>query len=317
MLSDESRRVVDAANAQPEPALARLDAAGDRAYAAALRERFRVAAPAPDPTAPRVRIDDVELDGVAAGRSARIYRPPGLDERGAAVVFCHGGGWVAGSPRDYDGFCRALAAAARSLVVSVAYRLAPEHPFPAAAEDAFAALAWTHANARRLGVDPAGISVAGISAGGNLAAAAALRARDEGGPPLRRQVLIYPVLDGAMALDSHRRNGTGFVTTHEQIAWFWRQYAPRADDRRHPYASPLRAGDLAGLPPALVIAAEHDPLRDEAEAYAAALRSAGGAATFVECPGEIHGFVSLFPEAPVVAGVVRDVAAEVAATGNR
>jgi acetyl esterase len=149
----------------------------------------------------------------------------------------------------------------------------------------------------------------GVSAGGNLAAAVTLRARDEKGPPIRGQLLVYPVLDDTMSSDSHRRRGEGFVTTHPQIGWFWRQYVPDPVIRTSPYASPPRADDLSGLPPAVVLAAEYDPLRDEAEAYANALREAGTPVMFHEYGGQIHGFVSLLPDSLAARTAVRDLVA--------
>lgn len=311
MLSEESRRLVEKSAAIPLPDFANLDADGARAYVEALRRSFVLPLPTSGPGA-AVSVEELGMDGDAAGTSLRLYRPAARpDESLPVLLFFHGGGWVAGSPRAYDGLSRSLAARARCLVASVAYRLAPEHRWPAASDDALAATRWVSANARGLGADPERISVAGLSAGANLAAVTALRCRDEGGPPLLRQVLVYPVLDAEMELDSHRRNGSGYVTTHDQIAWFWREYAPHAGDRVRPYVSPSRATDLAGLPTALVLAAEYDPLRDEAEAYALALRAAGTEARFVEHRGQLHGFLSLFPDSRAADEALREIAASV------
>ncbi len=294
MLSLECQRLVDEVRARPTIDLAGLDAEGSAAYASRLRRDF----PVPEAgVVSGVGIEDVELDGGARGVRARIYRPDVAPERAPVAVFLHGGGWVAGAPRAYDGLCVELATTAGCVVVSVAYRLAPEHSYPAAHDDAYAATRWVADNAPRLGGDPRRIVMVGVSAGGNLAASIALRARDEDGPRIGAQVLIYPVLDGSMALSSHERNGEGFVTTHAQISWFWDQYVPDRSQRDDPYASPLRASSLANLPPALVLGAEYDPLHDEAQTYVRELVAAGSPARFRECPGQIHGFVSLFPAA--------------------
>jgi len=192
-----------------------------------------------------------------------------------------------------DGICRALANGARCVAVSVEYRLAPEHRFPAAAEDAYAATCWVAANAASLGVDPARVAVAGDSAGGNLTAVVALMARDRGGPPLVQQVMIYPVTDSVFDTPSYRDNGSDYLLTKDAMVWFWGHYASSAADRVSPYAAPLRAETLNGLPPALVITAEYDPLRDEGEAYATRLRAAGVPTMLTRYPGMIHGFFGM------------------------
>jgi acetyl esterase len=178
------------------------------------------------------------------------------------------------------------------VVLSVDYRLAPEHRFPAAAEDAYAATAWAFAHAAELGAVPSRLAVAGDSAGGNLAAVVPLMARDRGGPPLRSQVLVYPAVDCAQNTPSCRDNGEGYFLTAAHMRWYWEQYLGAADGA-HPYASPLRATDLRGLPPAYVVTAEFDPLRDEGEAYAQRLRDAGVPVIVRRYDGMFHGFFSL------------------------
>jgi acetyl esterase len=222
----------------------------------------------------------------------RIYRPDGRPPF-PVLVFFHGGGWVIGNLDTHDGTCRSLANAAGCMVVSVDYRLAPEHKFPAAADDAYAATRWIARNAGTIGGDAARIAVGGDSAGGNLAAVVALMARDHAEPGLCFQLLIYPVTDARMDTTSYRDNADGYLLTHAMMQWFWSHYLRSEADREHPYASPLRAQDLQGLPPALVITAEFDPLRDEGEAYAARLRAAGAPVQLTRYDGMIHGFFGM------------------------
>jgi acetyl esterase/lipase len=230
---------------------------------------------------------------VAGGEiTVRAYSPGGPGPH-PALVYYHGGGWVIGDLYTHDGLCRSLSAAAGCAVLSVDYRLAPEAKYPVPVEDSYAALLWIVANAGRLGIDRRRIAVGGDSAGGNLATVMALLARDRRGPALRLQVLIYPVTDHDLDTASYRENATGYVLTRDAMRWFWDHYLAHEAQRREPYASPLRAPSLAGLPPALVITAEYDPLRDEGEAYAARLRDAGVPVTLTRYPGMFHGFVRL------------------------
>ncbi|MEO8604021.1 MAG: alpha/beta hydrolase [bacterium] len=225
--------------------------------------------------------------------AVRIYTPAGPAPLPLLVYF-HGGGWVLGSLETHDGICRGLAAGAGCVVVSVDYRLAPEHRYPAAAEDCFAATAWAHANAATLGADARRIAVGGDSAGGNLAAVVAQMARDRGGPPLVFQLLIYPVTEHAYETASYRDNASGYLLSADDMRWFWDHYLGDAPARgAEPYASPLRAANLNGLPPALVLTAEFDPLRDEGEAYAAALDEAGVPTRQTRYDGMIHGFFGM------------------------
>jgi acetyl esterase/lipase len=224
--------------------------------------------------------------------TVRLYSPGGAGLH-PALVFYHGGGWVIGDLYTHDGICRSLTNAAGCVVASVDYRLAPEAKYPAAAEDSYAALLWLVANAAELGIDPRRVAVGGDSAGGNLSTVVALMARDRGGPALVAQVLIYPVTVHDFDTPSYHENATGYVLTREAMRWFWRHYLARAEQGREPYASPLLTPSLAGLPAALVITAEHDPLRDEGEAYAARLRDAGVPVTLTRYDGMFHGFLRM------------------------
>jgi acetyl esterase len=222
----------------------------------------------------------------------RAYSPGGPGPH-PALVYYHGGGWVIGDLYTHDGLCRSITNAARCAVLSVDYRLAPESKYPVAVEDSYAALLWIVANAERLGIDRRRMAVGGDSAGGNLATVMALMARDRTGPRLALQVLIYPVTDHDLDTRSYRENATGYILTREGMRWFWNHYLASEAQGREPYASPLHAASLAGLPPALVITAEYDPLCDEGEAYAARLRDAGVPVTLTRYPGMFHGFVRL------------------------
>jgi len=237
-------------------------------------------------------VADRRIPGPQGDIPVRIYHAGGTDPLPVLVYF-HGGGWVLGSIATHDTVCRMLAKRAGCIVVSVDYRLAPEHKFPAAAEDAYAATRWVADNAARLGADPARVAIGGDSAGGNLTAVVALMARDRGGPPLVHQLLIYPVTDSACDTPSYRDNADGYLLTKDAMLWFWNHYTRGAADRANPYAAPLRAPSLAALPPALVITAEYDPLRDEGEAYAARLREARVAVTLTRYDGMIHGFFGM------------------------
>jgi acetyl esterase len=245
---------------------------------------------------PLARVENRKIPGPAGEIPVRIYTPEAQGPL-PILVFYHGGGWVLGSLETHDDLCRVLARAVPALVVSVEYRLAPEHPFPAGLEDSYAALAWTAENAASIGGDPARIAVGGDSAGANLSAVVSLLARDRGGPRLAHQLLIYPATDlreVELRPDnvSLRENSKGYMLTKELMMWFSSHYI--APDRRvEPYASPMLAPDLAGLPPATVITAEFDPLRDEGEAYAARLREAGVAADVTRHAGMIHGFITV------------------------
>lgn len=219
----------------------------------------------------------------------RLYWPAGPGPH-PILLFFHGGGWVVGSLDTHDLTCRALTQKARCLTVSVGYRLAPEHPFPAAAEDCWSATAWAAFHAEALGGDRKRLAVAGDSAGGNLAAVVALLCRDRGGPALAHQVLIYPVTDLDADTPSMIENSTGYGLTRDTMVWLYDCYVPNPAERTHPYAAPLRAANLAGLAPATVLVAGHDPLRDEGIAYATRLTEAGVPTRLLRYDGQIHGF---------------------------
>jgi acetyl esterase len=240
----------------------------------------------PGPEIASVR--DIEIPGQAGGIPARVYEP--VTDPPGTVVYYHGGGWVLGSVDDWDAVTRALAVASGCRLVSVDYRLAPEHRFPAAVDDAFDALVGV--GSALAGDQP--LVVAGDSAGGNLAAVAALRARDASGPALALQVLVYPVTDHDVDRPSYRAyDGREFIVNRGDMVWFWDLYSPDPASRSNPYASPLRATDLAGLPPAYIVTAEHDPLRDEGFAYADRLRAARVPVEHRHYGAQIHGFFTM------------------------
>jgi acetyl esterase len=232
------------------------------------------------------------IPGAAGEMPTRIYTPSGTGPFPVLVYF-HGGGWVIGNLDAYDATCRALTNAAGCIVVAMEYRLAPEHKFPAAPEDCYAATQWVAANAAAIGGDPARLAIGGDSAGGNLTAVVAHMARDRGGPALRYQLLVYPVTDYHFDTASYRENAEGYLLTKDAMVWFWNHYLRSTTDGTNPLASPLRAANLRGLPPAMVLTAEFDPLRDEGEAYAARLQEAGVPVTLRRYEGMIHGFFSL------------------------
>ncbi|WP_206108029.1 alpha/beta hydrolase [Paludisphaera soli] len=246
---------------------------------------------------PRVgRVEDRTIPGPGGGLPIRVITPVNLDERPApVVVYYHGGGWVVGDLASHEGVCRAMANASGAIVASVGYRLAPEHPYPAAADDAYAALSWFAKHAGEVGGDPTRLAVCGDSAGGNLAAVAALTARDRGGAALALQILAYPILDCDFETESYRLFAEGCMLTRAEMLWYWDQYVPDPGLRYEPYASPMRATDLSGLAPALVLTAGHDVLRDEGERYAERLSASGTPAKLTRYGGMIHGFLRRYP----------------------
>ena len=245
---------------------------------------------------PRVaHVEDRGIPGPGGTLRVRIITPQTAGNGLLPVlVYFHGGGWVLGNIESHEGICRALANAGGVIVVTVDYRLAPEHRFPAAAEDAYAATRWAAEHAAEFGGDPQRIAIAGDSAGGNLAAVTCLMARDRGGPRVDFQVLLYPITDYDINTRSYTAIADGYFLTRSEMAWYWEHYVEKAEDRWHPHASPSRAADLSGLPPAL----DHGRVRRASrrgEAYARQLQAAGVAAKLRRYDGMIHGFIRRYP----------------------
>jgi acetyl esterase len=259
--------------------------------------------------APVRSVEDAVLPGPAGDLPARVYRPEAHGPL-PTIAFFHGGGFVIGDLDTHDDHARRLAHDVGAVVVSVDYRLAPEHPFPAAFEDCLAATRWAADHVDELGGDPGRLVVAGDSAGGNLAAAVALAVRD-GGPALAAQLLIYPACDfrDGEHHPSRTENGEGLFLTAADMRWFGDHYVPQEAHRNDPRASVLLSPDLSGAAPAVVLTGEYDPLRDEGEAYADALRSAGVPVVLRRYPGLVHGFFGMGPVSPAAADAVRDACA--------
>jgi acetyl esterase len=255
-------------------------------------------------------VEPLTIPSPAGSIPARVYTPTRLRKvNGLApgLVFFHGGGWVIGDLDSHDVVCRKLADEGELMVVSVDYRLAPEHKFPAAVDDAIASTKWIAENARQLGIDASRLMVGGDSAGGNLAAVVAIAARDGNGPDIAGQLLIYPAIDFALTHPSHREPETSILLTHSVIRWFRDHYLSGAADVHDWRASPARAKTLIGLPPAYVLTAGADPLRDEGDEYARRLKKAGVAVTHRTFPGQFHGFFTmgkLLQQANVAAGEI-------------
>ncbi|RZL97720.1 MAG: alpha/beta hydrolase [Variovorax sp.] len=288
MLHPQARALLDLIEERGLPATHTLTPAEARSV---YRDRRRFT----QPDAPEVdEVRERQADGPHGAIALRFYRPLGS---GAAVlpvlVYFHGGGWTIGDLDTHDTLCRELANGSGCAVVAVDYRMGPEHRFPAAIDDALAATRWVRREAATLGVDADRLAVGGDSAGGNLAAVVALAARDAGDPPIAFQLLIYPATDMRRGHPSHVRNGRGYLLTRESIAYYHDHYI---DDPRHDLdwrASPLLASDFAGLPPALVITAGHDPLVDEGADYARRLSEAGNRVSYVCFERQIHGFITM------------------------
>lgn len=250
-----------------------------------------------NPEPPELKsVQSLAIPSPAGAIPARIYTPLRLrqtDGLAPALVFFHGGGWVIGDLDSHDVVCRKLADEGQLVVIAVDYRLAPEHKFPAAIDDAIAATKWIALNARQLGIDAARLSVGGDSAGGNLAAVVAITARDSDGPAIAGQVLIYPATDFAMTHPSHSEPETSILLTHSVIRWFRDHYLNDAADVHDWRASPARVKVLTALPPAYVLTVGADPLRDEGDEYAKRLKGAGVAVTHRTFPGQFHGFFTM------------------------
>jgi len=301
MLDPEIQPIVDLMNANPDPP----GSFPPVELARATHDLETAELSGPGPRVAEVR--DLEVPGPGGPIPVRVFRPEGTGPL-ALAAYLHGGGWVMGSLDGFDPLCRALANESGAVVASIDYRLAPEHPFPAAPDDARAALRWLHEHAAELGADPGRMGVAGDSAGANLATVAARRLRDEGDSPLRFQALVYPVTDSALNTPSYRESSEGFGLSAASMKRFWELYLNGADGRR-PDASPLQAEDLSGLPPAFVLTVRDDVLRDEGEAYAAALEAAGVPVTLRRYDGAIHGFFRWIARTEISRRAVAEVGA--------
>jgi acetyl esterase len=265
-----------------------------------LRQQLRTMVALMDEPAPNVaRVEDIRIPGPAGPIPARVYDSAGAGTPARPVlVYFHGGGWVQGDLETHHGLCARLALRAGAIAVAVDYRLAPEHKFPAAVEDCFAAYRWLRSHAAELGGAPARVAIAGDSAGGNLAAVVSQLAGPAGVPVPTCQVLIYPAVDFRLNTDSHRELADGPIIPRDRILWYTEQYLPADADRDDPRASPLCAPGLTGQPPTLIITAGFDPLRDEGHAYAERLRANGVSVVHHEYAGQIHAFVSLTKAIP-------------------
>jgi acetyl esterase len=271
---------------------------------ATIRSRF---VPPADPE-PVAEIRNQTIAGPGGDIPVRIYRPQG--DGLPILVYAHGGGFVFCDIDSHDCLCRNIANRIPAIVISVAYRLAPENAWPDAAEDVYAAARWAADNAEAVGGDAQRVVVGGDSAGGNLAAVTVLMARDRGGPPVAGQLLLYPVIAADFDTESYRLFGKGFYNPKPALQWYWDQYVPALADREHPYASPLQA-NLAGLPPTVIVTAGHDPLRDEGNAYADALEAAGVLTSRCLFEGGIHGFMTM-PTLDIAQQARRQVCVELA-----
>jgi len=240
------------------------------------------------------KTEDRSIPGPAGDIPVRIYTPVAAGGTGPVLIYYHGGGWVIGDLDTHDALCRSLANEAGCKVIAVHYRLAPENPFPASFDDAYAALEWVERNAAEIGVDPNRIAVGGDSAGGNLAAAVSLKAKTDKGPHVAFQLLIYPVTDAPGDTGSYKEFGQGYFLEQHTMNWFWGHYVNGSGvDNADPRVAPLRASSHEGLPPAYVVTAGFDVLRDEGKAYAETLRKAGVAVEYVNYEGMIHGFFNM------------------------
>jgi acetyl esterase len=286
-LNEQARAVVRRLEARVQPPTHAQSAASARR---SFRERTEQLAEGPAVDT----VTDVSIPGPEGAGEVpiRLYAH-GAGEDRPVLLWFHGGGWVLGDLETHDHVCRELAHRTGWLVLSVGYRLAPEHPFPAALDDAYAATRWAATHAGTVGGDPDRLLTVGASAGGNLAAAVALRARDEGEPSLSGQVLVYPAVDPSGGTDSHREFADGPLLTREGVAWYWEQYLGHPIDGRHPYAAPARARSLGGVAPAVVLTCGFDPLRDEGRAYADRLEGEGVPVERLHYDDVMHGFLTM------------------------
>lgn len=287
MLHPQARALLDLIEQKGVPPTHTLAPKDARAF---YRDRRSFTQPAP---AAVREVLDLMMPGPGGDIALRLYRPLGsaAGARLPLLVYYHGGGWTIGDLETHDTLCRELANGAGCAVVAVDYRMGPEHRFPAAVDDSIAALAWVQANAQSLGVDASRIAVGGDSAGGNLAAVVSIAARDAGGPAIAFQLLIYPATDMRCTAPSHQTNGQGYLLTRDTIAYFRGNYIRDDRDDLDWRASPLLHENLKGLPPAFVLTAGFDPLRDEGMQYADKLTAAGNRCTLVCFERQIHGFI--------------------------
>ena len=256
------------------------------------RKQMLELAPPVDPLLSVKKVEDRSIPGPESDIPIRLYYPKG-NPPFPAVVYFHGGGWVIGDLDTHHSFCHALANTSSCLIVSVDYRLAPEHRYPAAVEDAYAATKWVAENAAVMQADPDRLAVCGDSAGGHLAAVVAMMARDRKGPPIELQILIYPITDFNFDTPSYLENREGYVLTRDLMQWFWNHFIADEADANDPYVCPLQASKLSDLPGALIITAEYDPLRDEGEAYGEKMRAAGVNVKLTRYSGMMHAFIRM------------------------
>ncbi len=292
MVDEPAPQIQDVLDLLSQSTVARLQGRGLTVSSARTMMEERPTLAEPEPVG---QIEEFEIDGPDEPIPVRLYQPDGDDHQRPLVVYYHGGGFVLGDLDGVDPICRRLVNEADCVVLSVDYRLAPEHPFPAGFEDAYAAVAWASEQADVLGVDSTKIAVAGDSAGGNFAAAVALAARDRGGPDLAHQLLIYPAVRSPTQPlpDSMKENAEGYLLEADAMEWFEEQYHARPSDARNEYAYPLLARDLSELAPATVVTAGFDPLRDEGFAYADRLAEDGVSVEHRNYESMIHGFANM------------------------
>lgn len=298
-----------------------LSALGQPPYAALspqdARQAMRVRLANVDEAETVDRVEDLFIPCPAHQIPVRLYLP-GANAALPVLVYFHGGGWVIGGIDTHDNFCRHLANAAACAVVSVDYRLAPEHKFPTGLEDCYTAVQWIIANAMAFNIDPSRMAVGGDSAGGNLAAAVTLLAYDRGGPDLSYQVLIYPLTDYWIpSPPSYMELGVGYSLTRDSMIWFWHHYLPSSTSPDNPYLCPLRASSLEGVPSAFVVTAAYDPLRDEGERYAERLKEAGVPVVLKRYDGMMHGFSQHYKRFIQAKQLVTDIAIALSWTDSR
>lgn len=297
-INPDVRAMVDAAASAGLPLLENLKPQVARANYAATR---RADQPSLQPVS---SVRDIEINGPASKIGLRVIRGIDGDENLPCLMYFHGGGWTLGSPESHEGICRTLARTSRCCVISVDYRLAPEHPFPAAVEDSVAAFRWVFSNADSLKIDPDAIAVGGDSAGGNLATILAMMGRDGDLPKSVYQLLFYPAVDLRMETATFESAAEGMLVSASTIRWFVDHYVPDSTKRSHWHASPILAESLAGLPPAFVLTCGLDPLGEEGRQYARRLEGEGGAVTMLHLSDQVHGFLNLGKAIGAAGGVL-------------